>query len=127
MRLSSDCSNHLLAEANALPDAIIYYAPQIFTQIGLSGNSFNLLATGVVGIINILSTILTILFLDRWVRLPVLLIGAVGMGLFAVGCWDAFRGLQEQLAQAHCRWLGGCCLHLDLFVCRAGHFPIHHC
>lgn len=41
------------------------YAPQIFRSIGLSGNSTDLLATGVVGVINFFSTIPAIMFLDR--------------------------------------------------------------
>ncbi|KAK9365569.1 hypothetical protein V1509DRAFT_675491 [Lipomyces kononenkoae] len=64
-----------------ISDAIIYYAPQIFTAIGLSGNSVNLLATGVIGIINFCSTIPAIMFLDRWGRRNVLMIGASGMAI----------------------------------------------
>lgn len=62
-------------------NAIIYYAPTIFEDIGLSGNSVNLLATGVVGVINFLSTWPAILFLDRVGRKTVLLIGGVGMAI----------------------------------------------
>ncbi|KAH7001016.1 sugar transporter [Ilyonectria destructans] len=62
-------------------NAIIYYAPQIFRKIGLSGNSIDLLATGVVGVINFFSTIPAIMFMDRWGRKKVLLIGAVGMSI----------------------------------------------
>lgn len=62
-------------------NAIIYYAPQIFKFIGLSGNSIDLLATGVVGVINFFSTIPAIMFLDRWGRRKVLIIGAIGMGI----------------------------------------------
>ncbi|TVY84653.1 MFS glucose transporter mfs1 [Lachnellula suecica] len=62
-------------------NAIIYYAPQIFQAIGLKGNSIDLLATGVVGVINFLSTIPAIMFLDRWGRKKVLIIGAIGMGI----------------------------------------------
>ena len=62
-------------------NAIIYYADEIFEDIGLSGNSVDLLATGVVGIINFCSTIPAILFLDRWGRRPVLIAGAVGMSV----------------------------------------------
>lgn len=60
-------------------NAIIYYAPQIFTAIGLTGNSVDLLATGVVGVINFFSTIPAIMFLDRWGRRKVLIIGAINM------------------------------------------------
>ncbi|KAH7122057.1 sugar transporter [Dactylonectria estremocensis] len=62
-------------------NAIIYYAPQIFRKIGLSGNSIDLLATGVVGVINFFSTIPAIMFMDRWGRKKVLIIGAVGMSV----------------------------------------------
>jgi hypothetical protein len=53
-------------------NAIIYYAPQIFKFIGLSGNSIDLLATGVVGVINFFSTLPAIAFFDRWGRRKVL-------------------------------------------------------
>ncbi|CAG8976995.1 hypothetical protein HYALB_00012847 [Hymenoscyphus albidus] len=62
-------------------NAIIYYAPQIFVAIGLTGSSVSLLATGVVGVINFFSTIPAIMFLDRWGRRKVLMTGAVGMGV----------------------------------------------
>ncbi|KAF8854257.1 sugar transporter [Acephala macrosclerotiorum] len=62
-------------------NAIIYYAPQIFTAIGLTGNSVDLLATGVVGIINFFSTIPAIMFLDRWGRRKVLIVGAINMSI----------------------------------------------
>ncbi|CCF41315.1 sugar transporter [Colletotrichum higginsianum] len=62
-------------------NAIIYYAPKIFQNIGLSGNSVDLLATGVVGVINFFSTIPAIMYMDRWGRKKVLLIGGVGMGV----------------------------------------------
>ena len=32
-------------------NAILYYAPSIFKNLGLTGNSISLLATGVVGIV----------------------------------------------------------------------------
>ncbi|KAJ0313357.1 hypothetical protein COL516b_000293 [Colletotrichum fioriniae] len=48
---------------------------------GLSGNSVDLLATGVVGVINFFSTIPAIMFMDRWGRKKVLIIGGVGMGV----------------------------------------------
>ncbi|KAF7195084.1 MFS glucose transporter mfs1 [Pseudocercospora fuligena] len=62
-------------------NAIIYYAPTIFKKIGLTGTSISLLATGVVGIINVLSTIPAILFMDGWGRRKILMIGAIGMSI----------------------------------------------
>ena len=65
-------------------DAIIYYAPQFFEAIGLSGNSVNLLATGVVGIVFFVSTIPAVLYLDRWGRRKTLMLGAAGMSIAQV-------------------------------------------
>ncbi|KAL4920844.1 general substrate transporter [Aspergillus aurantiobrunneus] len=79
-RLLIACLLQLIQQFTGI-NAIIYYAPQIFENIGLSGNSVNLLATGVVGIINFLCTIPAILFLDYYGRKTLLLTGATGMGI----------------------------------------------
>ncbi|KAK7986987.1 hypothetical protein PG988_001975 [Apiospora saccharicola] len=60
-------------------NAILYYAPQIFQGLGLSGTETSLLATGVVGIAMFLATIPAVLYVDRLGRKPVLTIGALGM------------------------------------------------
>lgn len=59
-------------------NAIIYYAPTIFGQLGLDGNTTSLLATGVYGIVNFLSTIPPVLLIDRLGRRPLLMAGATG-------------------------------------------------
>lgn len=61
--------------------SVLYYAPQIFKQLGLSENTTSLLATGVVGIAMFLATIPAVLWIDRAGRKPVLTIGAIGMAL----------------------------------------------
>ncbi|KAF2035089.1 MFS general substrate transporter [Setomelanomma holmii] len=58
-------------------NAVLYYAPQIFVQLGLTGNTTLLLATGVVGIVIFLATIPAVLCIDRVGRKPVF---AIGMG-----------------------------------------------
>ncbi|KAJ5650916.1 Major facilitator-type transporter ecdD [Penicillium longicatenatum] len=62
-------------------NAIIYYAPQIFENIGMTGESVDLLATGVVGIIDFVFTIPAILFMDQWGRKKVLIVGGIGMSI----------------------------------------------
>ncbi|KAJ5647145.1 hypothetical protein N7490_003517 [Penicillium lividum] len=59
-------------------NAMIYYAPTIFAQLGLSGNTTSLLATGVYGIVNCLSTLPALLFIDKVGRRVLLMAGATG-------------------------------------------------
>ncbi|KAK7416292.1 hypothetical protein QQZ08_012066 [Neonectria magnoliae] len=61
-------------------NAVLYYAPQIFSQLGLSKTTTSLLATGVVGIVMFIATIPAVLWIDRAGRKPVLTVGAIGMG-----------------------------------------------
>jgi len=60
---------------------ILYYAPFIFSGLNLQGNTTSLLASGVVGIVMFLATIPAVLYLDKWGRKPVLIIGAIWMGI----------------------------------------------
>jgi sugar porter (SP) family MFS transporter len=62
-------------------NAILYYAPTIFGQLGLSSTTTSLLATGVVGIVMFIATIPAVLWVDRVGRRPILAVGALGMGL----------------------------------------------
>lgn len=59
-------------------NAMIYYAPTMFSSLGLNGNTTSLLATGVYGIVNCLSTLPALLFIDRVGRRPLLMCGAAG-------------------------------------------------
>jgi MFS family permease len=47
----------------------------------LSGNSVNLLATGVVGIVFFFATIPAVMYLDRWGRRKTLIMGSIGMSV----------------------------------------------
>ncbi|KAK5662167.1 hypothetical protein OQA88_8072 [Cercophora sp. LCS_1] len=60
-------------------NAVLYYAPSIFKQLGLTATTTSLLATGVVGIVMFIATIPSVLWIDRVGRKPVLTIGAIGM------------------------------------------------
>ncbi|KAL4902105.1 hypothetical protein BDW74DRAFT_67082 [Aspergillus multicolor] len=59
-------------------NAIIYYAPTIFAQLGLDGNTSSLLATGVYGIVNCFSTLPALFFIDKVGRRVLLMAGATG-------------------------------------------------
>ena len=59
-------------------NAMIYYAPTIFSELGLNGNTTSLLATGVYGIVNCLSTLPALFLIDKVGRRPLLMAGAIG-------------------------------------------------
>ncbi|EEH04071.1 sugar transporter [Histoplasma capsulatum G186AR] len=59
-------------------NAMIYYAPTIFSQLGLDGNTTSLLATGVYGIVNCLSTLPALFWIDKVGRRVLLMCGATG-------------------------------------------------
>ncbi len=61
-------------------NVIIYYAPEIFKTLGASSD-VALLQTVVVGAFNLGFTIVAMTFVDRVGRKPLMLIGAVGMGI----------------------------------------------
>lgn len=62
-------------------NAVLYYAPSIFAALGTSSNTTSLLATGVVGVAMFLATIPAVLYIDKLGRKPVMITGAIGMGL----------------------------------------------
>ncbi|KAJ7272862.1 hexose transport-related protein [Mycena rebaudengoi] len=65
-------------------DCIIYYAPTIFSSLGLGPNTVSLLASGVIGIVFIISTFPAIATIDHVGRRPLLIWGGAGMALMLI-------------------------------------------
>lgn len=63
-------------------NAVLYYAPRIFGDMGLSDPMFN---TVMMGVVNILFTLVAIFTVERWGRKPLLITGSLGMALGAFG------------------------------------------
>ncbi|VDB91654.1 unnamed protein product [Peniophora sp. CBMAI 1063] len=94
-------------------DAIVNYAPTIFTSIGLTNNTTSLLASGVIGCLFVVSVIPAIQFIDKIGRRPLMLTGTAGMMVFLIlvaaldasfgDNWDAHRG--ASWFTAVCIWL----------------------
>ena len=61
-------------------NAILYYAPVIFKETGL-GTADSLLQTISIGVVNVLSTFVAIVFIDKIGRKPLLVVGSALMGL----------------------------------------------
>ncbi|KAK4938324.1 hypothetical protein LTR10_021208 [Elasticomyces elasticus] len=96
-------------------NAIIYYAPQFFKAIGLSGNSINLLATGVVGIVFFLSTIPAVMYLDRWGRRKTLIMGSIGMSIAQFVVATIYAAYKETLS-AHPAAGWAACVFVWLYI-----------
>lgn len=59
-------------------NAVIYYSTRIFGLAGFSSNTTAIMATVGVGVINTLSTLVAVRFLDQWGRKPLLYTGLLG-------------------------------------------------
>ena len=63
----------------------LYYAPRIFESMGAAKDA-SMLQTVVMGLVNVIFTVVAILTVDKWGRKPLLIIGSAGMaiGMFAI-------------------------------------------
>ena len=63
-------------------NAVLYYAPRIFGDMGMTDPMFN---TVMMGVVNILFTLVAIFTVERWGRKPLLITGSLGMAIGAFG------------------------------------------
>lgn len=64
----------------------LYYAPRIFESMGAAKDA-SMMQTVIMGLVNVIFTVVAILTVDKWGRKPLLILGSVGMaiGMFAIG------------------------------------------
>jgi len=67
-------------------NVVLYYAANIFRDMGASTDS-SLMQTIIVGVVNLLFTVVAILTVDKFGRKPLMIIGSIGMAvsMFALG------------------------------------------
>jgi SP family xylose:H+ symportor-like MFS transporter len=80
-------------------NVVLYYAPEVFKEIGSSQDTA-LLQTIIVGIINLLFTVIAIMTVDKFGRKPLQIIGALGMAFGMLLLGTAF----------YAHWAGGVAL-----------------
>ena len=63
----------------------LYYAPRIFESMGAAKDA-SLMQTVIMGLVNVIFTVVAIYTVDKWGRKPLLIIGSAGMalGMFAI-------------------------------------------
>ncbi|WP_211259722.1 D-xylose transporter XylE [Pseudalgibacter alginicilyticus] len=71
----------------------LYYAPRIFESMGAAKDA-SMLQTIIMGLVNVVFTVIAILTVDKWGRKPLLITGSIGMaiGMFAISIL-AFQGI----------------------------------
>ncbi|HLR18952.1 MAG TPA: D-xylose transporter XylE [Staphylococcus sp.] len=62
----------------------LYYAPRIFENLGAGGNA-SMVQTVVMGLVNVIFTVIAILYVDKFGRKPLLIIGSTGMAIGMIG------------------------------------------
>lgn len=71
----------------------LYYAPRIFESMGAAKDA-SMLQTIVMGLVNVVFTVIAILTVDKWGRKPLLIIGSIGMAFGMIGVSTmAFTGV----------------------------------
>lgn len=70
-------------------NVVLYYAGNIFRNMGASTDS-SLLQTIIVGVVNLLFTVVAILTVDRFGRKPLMIIGSIGMAVSMLALGFAF-------------------------------------
>ncbi|MDR2859581.1 MAG: D-xylose transporter XylE [Mediterranea sp.] len=72
-------------------NAVLYYAPRIFESAGAEGGG--MMQTIIMGVVNIVFTLIAIFTVDKFGRKPLLIIGSIGMafGAFAVATCDGMN------------------------------------
>ncbi|MBC8321407.1 MAG: sugar porter family MFS transporter [Bacteroidetes bacterium] len=101
-------------------NTVIYYAPTIFQIAGFEGDFAPILATTLVGIVNILFTIVAIWLIDRWGRRPLTFLGLGGMVVALTIMGIAFN--QAEVLGSSLKWIsvGSVVIYIAFFAISLG-------
>lgn len=63
-------------------NTILYYTPKIFLEAGWATTASAFSSTIIVGIVNVVFTVVALVYIDKWGRKPLLALSVGGMGVF---------------------------------------------
>ena len=101
-------------------NTVIYYAPTIFQIAGFHGDFAPIMATVLVGVVNILFTVVSIWLVDRWGRKPLTFLGLSGMVVALTVLGIAFN--QADALGASLKWVsvGSVVVYIAFFAISLG-------
>ncbi|KAJ9246659.1 hypothetical protein DTO207G8_8716 [Paecilomyces variotii] len=86
-------------------DGVLYYAPTLFKQAGLSSTSSSFLASGITGILGVVVTIPASLLADRWNRCTSLIAGGLAIGACMVVIGSLYASNSVHPSSGAGRWV----------------------
>ncbi|KAM5344204.1 hypothetical protein ACJ41O_012741 [Fusarium nematophilum] len=93
-------------------DGVLYYAPILFTQAGLSGEKASFLASGVSAIVILMATIPATIFADRWGRRTSGIVGGVLITSLMLVMGSLYASGKVHLESGAVRWVVIVCIYL---------------
>jgi len=124
-RVTLGCSLQMWSQLSGM-NIMMYYIVYVFQGAGLTGRRGNLIASSVQYVLNVVFTIPAIIYIDKWGRRPLLLIGTLMMGfwLFLVGGlqggfgeWGIIDGARVWVINGHDSITKGVIVCSYFFVC----------
>ncbi|KAL1929611.1 hypothetical protein VTP01DRAFT_1749, partial [Rhizomucor pusillus] len=84
-------------------NALLLYAPALYQAAGIRGRQSVLLANGINSIVNLVFTIPPIIFIDRWGRRPIMIIGSIicCISVIIMTIISAITGLADTISIIH--------------------------
>ncbi|KAJ3730539.1 general substrate transporter [Lentinula raphanica] len=107
-------------------NVMMYYIVYVFQGSGLTGIRVSLIAASVQYVLNVVATIPAIIFIDKWGRRPMMILGSLFMGIFLYlvgglqaryGHWGTVDGAAVWLITGHDAATKGIIVCSYLFVC----------
>ncbi|KAH7922702.1 general substrate transporter [Leucogyrophana mollusca] len=93
-RVGLGCSLQMWSQLTGM-NVMMYYIVYVFQGAGLTGRRGNLIADSVQYVLNVAFTVPAIIYIDKWGRRPMLIIGTILMGFFLM----LVGGLQGRFGQ----------------------------
>ncbi|KAE8383525.1 putative transporter [Aspergillus bertholletiae] len=93
-------------------DGVLYYAPLLFEQAGLTSAESSFLASGVSAIVIFSATIPALLFADKWSRRHSIIYGGIGTSIIMLLIGSLYAGNAVHSSSGAGRWIVILCIYI---------------